>query len=163
LENFLKIDLVIAFVRDWMATISEKSERQRCWIDFFDISGIKRSTVAAIEEPLRKLSGYCGRRGVSTRRSGNPSSVVHHPVRCPFISVIDRQSMTPMNPPEQMPETGIVLFGDHTRPACSAARPRAAALSFVVGSIIVEELRPCLENPATKQATNFDQSVANTL
>ena len=47
----------IAFSRDWEGTTSEKSERQTFWNEFFDIFGIKRRTVAAFEEPVRKLSG----------------------------------------------------------------------------------------------------------
>ena len=50
----------IAFSRDWKGTTSEKSERQTFWNEFFDIFGIKRRTVAAFEEPVRKLSGNWG-------------------------------------------------------------------------------------------------------
>lgn len=50
----------IAFSRDWKGTTSEKSERQTFWNEFFDIFGIRRRTVAAFEEPVRKLSGNWG-------------------------------------------------------------------------------------------------------
>jgi hypothetical protein len=41
-------------------TTSEKSERQTFWNEFFDIFGIRRRTVAAFEEPVRKLSSNWG-------------------------------------------------------------------------------------------------------
>ncbi|MCF7731009.1 MAG: hypothetical protein K9N23_04950 [Akkermansiaceae bacterium] len=50
----------IAFSRDWKGTTSEKSERQTFWNEFFEVFGIKRRTVAAFEEPVRKLSGNWG-------------------------------------------------------------------------------------------------------
>ena len=49
----------IAFSRDWKGTTLEKSGHQTFWNEFFDIFGIKRRTVAAFEEPVRKLSGNC--------------------------------------------------------------------------------------------------------
>ncbi|MEI7911425.1 MAG: DNA methyltransferase [Verrucomicrobiota bacterium] len=50
----------IAFSRDWKGTTSEKSERQTFWNEFFEVFGIKRRTVAAFEEPVKKLSGNWG-------------------------------------------------------------------------------------------------------
>jgi hypothetical protein len=50
----------ITFARDWKGTTSEKSERQTFWNEFFEVFGIKRRTVAAFEEPVRKLSGNWG-------------------------------------------------------------------------------------------------------
>jgi len=50
----------IKFSREWKGTTSEKSERQTFWNEFFDIFGIRRRTVAAFEEPVRKLSGNWG-------------------------------------------------------------------------------------------------------
>ena len=50
----------IAFARDWKGTTSEKSERQTFWNEFFEIFGKKRRTLAAFEEPVKKLSGSWG-------------------------------------------------------------------------------------------------------
>ena len=50
----------IAFSRDWRGTTSEKSERQTFWNEFFEVFGKKRRTLAAFEEPVRKLSGNWG-------------------------------------------------------------------------------------------------------
>ena len=50
----------IKFSREWKGTTSEKSERQTFWNEFFEIFGIRRRTVAAFEEPVRKLSGNWG-------------------------------------------------------------------------------------------------------
>lgn len=47
---------MIAFARHWMGTTSDKSERQTSWNEFFDIFDIKRITVGAFEEPLRKVT-----------------------------------------------------------------------------------------------------------
>ena len=51
----------IAFSRENRDTISEKSESQTFWNEFFHIFGIKRRTVASFEEPVRKLSGTWGK------------------------------------------------------------------------------------------------------
>ena len=50
----------IAFSRDWKGTTSEKSERQTFWNEFFEVFGKKRRTLAAFEEPVKKLSGNWG-------------------------------------------------------------------------------------------------------
>ncbi len=50
----------IAFARDWKGTTSEKSERQTFWNEFFEVFGKKRRTLAAFEEPVKKLSGNWG-------------------------------------------------------------------------------------------------------
>ncbi len=50
----------IAFSRDWKGTTSEKSERQTFWNEFFECFGKKRRTLAAFEEPVKKLSGNWG-------------------------------------------------------------------------------------------------------
>ena len=50
----------IGFSRDWKGTTSEKSERQTFWNEFFGIFGIRRKSVAAFEEPVKKLSGNWG-------------------------------------------------------------------------------------------------------
>ena len=50
----------IAFSRDWKGTTSEKSERQTFWNEFFEVFGKKRRTLAAFEEPVKKLSGSWG-------------------------------------------------------------------------------------------------------
>lgn len=50
----------IAFARDWKGTTSEKSERQTFWNEFFEVFGKKRRSLAAFEEPVKKLSGNWG-------------------------------------------------------------------------------------------------------
>lgn len=50
----------IKFSRDWKGAVSEKSERQTFWNEFFDVFGVRRRTVASFEEPVRKLSGNWG-------------------------------------------------------------------------------------------------------
>lgn len=50
----------IGFSREHRNTVSEKSERQTFWNEFFDIFGIKRRAVASFEEPVKKLSGHWG-------------------------------------------------------------------------------------------------------
>ena len=50
----------IAFSRDWKGVTSEKSERQTFWNEFFEVFGKKRRTLAAFEEPVKKLSGNWG-------------------------------------------------------------------------------------------------------
>lgn len=50
----------IAFSRDWKGATSEKSERQTFWNEFFEVFGKKRRTLAAFEEPVKKLSGNWG-------------------------------------------------------------------------------------------------------
>ncbi len=50
----------IAFARDWKGTISEKSERQTFWNEFFEVFGKKRKHLATFEEPVKKLSGNWG-------------------------------------------------------------------------------------------------------
>ena len=50
----------IAFARDWKGETSEKSERQTFWNEFFEVFGKKRRTLAAFEEPVKKLSGSWG-------------------------------------------------------------------------------------------------------
>jgi len=50
----------IGFSREWKTAVSEKSERQSFWNDFFEVFGRKRRSVAAFEEPVRKLSGNWG-------------------------------------------------------------------------------------------------------
>lgn len=50
----------IAFARDWKGVTSEKSERQTFWNEFFEVFGKKRRTLAAFEEPVKKLSGSWG-------------------------------------------------------------------------------------------------------
>lgn len=50
----------IAFSREWKGAVSEKSERQTFWNEFFEVFGLKRRTVASFEEPVKKLSGNWG-------------------------------------------------------------------------------------------------------
>lgn len=50
----------IAFSREWKGTTSEKSERQTFWNEFFEVFGKRRRTLAAFEEPVKKLSGNWG-------------------------------------------------------------------------------------------------------
>jgi len=55
----------ISFSRDWKETTSERSDSQEFWIEFLNIFGIKRRTVASFEEPVKKLSGTWGKIGLS--------------------------------------------------------------------------------------------------
>ena len=50
----------IAFSRDWAGVKSETAEKQTFWHDFFGVFGVRRRTVAAFEEPVRKPSGNWG-------------------------------------------------------------------------------------------------------
>ena len=50
----------IAFSKDWAGVRRETAEKQTFWNDFFSVFGIRRRTVAAFEEPVRKLSGNWG-------------------------------------------------------------------------------------------------------
>ena len=50
----------IAFSKEWAGVTSETAEKQSFWNDFFNVFGVRRRTVAAFEEPVRKLSGNWG-------------------------------------------------------------------------------------------------------
>lgn len=51
----------ISFSRDWKHGASERSDSQEFWVDFLNIFGIRRRTVASFEEAVQKLSGRDGR------------------------------------------------------------------------------------------------------
>ncbi|MBL9158825.1 MAG: hypothetical protein JNJ70_15205 [Verrucomicrobiales bacterium] len=48
------------FSREWKTAVSETSERQTFWNEFFDVFGVRRRTVASFEEPVKKLTGNWG-------------------------------------------------------------------------------------------------------
>jgi hypothetical protein len=50
----------IRFARDWAGARSESAEKQTFWNEFFEVFGIRRRTVAAFEEPVKKISGDYG-------------------------------------------------------------------------------------------------------
>jgi hypothetical protein len=50
----------IAFSNKGRGETREAAERQSFWNDFFNVFGVRRRTVATIEEPVRKLSGDWG-------------------------------------------------------------------------------------------------------
>ncbi len=50
----------ISFSREWAGAKSESAEKQTFWNDFFEVFGIRRRTVAAFEEPVKKISGDYG-------------------------------------------------------------------------------------------------------
>lgn len=50
----------IKYSREWKSAVSEKSERQTFWNEFFDVFGVRRRTVASFEEPVRNLGGNWG-------------------------------------------------------------------------------------------------------
>jgi hypothetical protein len=51
----------IQFSRDWTGVTSESAEKQTFWNEFFQVFGIKRRTVAAFEEAVKRISGDYGR------------------------------------------------------------------------------------------------------
>jgi hypothetical protein len=50
----------IRFAREWAGARSESAEKQTFWNEFFEVFGIRRRTVAAFEEPVKKISGDYG-------------------------------------------------------------------------------------------------------
>jgi hypothetical protein len=50
----------IGFSREWKKAVSEKSDRQTFWNEFFEVFGRRRKHVAAFEEPVRNLKGNWG-------------------------------------------------------------------------------------------------------
>jgi hypothetical protein len=50
----------IRFARDWAGATSERAEKQTFWNEFFAVFGIRRRTVAAFEEPVKRISGEYG-------------------------------------------------------------------------------------------------------
>ncbi|MHB1095622.1 MAG: class I SAM-dependent DNA methyltransferase [Gemmatimonadaceae bacterium] len=50
----------ITFSNEWSGESREAAERQTYWNEFFNVFGIRRRTVAAFEEPVKKLSGSWG-------------------------------------------------------------------------------------------------------
>jgi hypothetical protein len=50
----------IRFAREWAGVRSERAEKQTFWNEFFEVFGIRRRTVAAFEEPVKKISGVYG-------------------------------------------------------------------------------------------------------
>ncbi len=50
----------LLFSREWQHASSEQADKQTFWNDFFNIFGISRRTVAAFEEPVRRLTGTTG-------------------------------------------------------------------------------------------------------
>ncbi|MHB8418847.1 MAG: DNA methyltransferase [Myxococcales bacterium] len=50
----------IAFAKEWEGETRENAEAKSFWDGFFGVFGLKRRSVAAFEEPVRKLSGEWG-------------------------------------------------------------------------------------------------------
>jgi hypothetical protein len=50
----------IGFARDWAGARRETADKQTFWNEFFAVFGIRRRTVAAFEEPVRRISGEYG-------------------------------------------------------------------------------------------------------
>ncbi len=50
----------IAFAKEWEGETRESAEAKSFWDGFFRVFGLKRCSVAAFEEPVRKLSGEWG-------------------------------------------------------------------------------------------------------
>ena len=47
----------ITFAHEWTGARSEAAEKQTFWNAFFGVFGVRRRTVAAFEEPVKKISG----------------------------------------------------------------------------------------------------------
>ena len=50
----------IRFSREWAGAKREIAEKQPFWNEFFEVFGIRRRTVAAFEEPVKRISGDYG-------------------------------------------------------------------------------------------------------
>jgi hypothetical protein len=50
----------IAFAKEWEGETRESAEAKTFWDDFFGVFGLRRRSVAAFEEPVKKLSGEWG-------------------------------------------------------------------------------------------------------
>jgi len=50
----------IRFASEWAGARSEIAEKQTFWNEFFEVFGIRRRTVAAFEEPVKRISGDYG-------------------------------------------------------------------------------------------------------
>ncbi len=50
----------IVFSQEWQQEISEKSESQSFWNEFFNVFGISRRRVATFEESIKKLNNKQG-------------------------------------------------------------------------------------------------------
>ena len=50
----------LSFSRSWSEATREQADKQTFWNEFFDVFGIARRTVAAFEEPVRRLTGTTG-------------------------------------------------------------------------------------------------------
>ena len=50
----------LSFSRSWSEATREYADKQTFWNEFFDVFGISRRTVAAFEEPVRRLTGSTG-------------------------------------------------------------------------------------------------------